>query len=440
MEPDNSRPLFPQRLTSFEYYFYVDERPEYPAFFPIQLQWQGHLNRSALEQAYRMAHGRHPLISARVVPPKFGRPSWQAGQPAPVTWSEDDACAKHERLHDSAGGLRLFVDEQPDRVLMNFVFHHAAVDGLAAFQFVKDFLLAYDHLAFHRPGQPHWSRLEAEQLAKRHRMPLIRGREALRDLLKMTTISTRLLLERAAVLTAHRQQPLDIVEGAVPRFIVEHLSAEETAELSAVARERSVMLNDLLVRDMFLTLARWNEGSAEAKRPIRLLLPTNLRGKELLRMPAANMFGYAFLSRSGHALHDRGQLLQSLQDEIVAIKRERRARYFEAGLRLFCLCPPMLRWSTRRPWPFATAVFSNLGTSFDHLPFTNHKCGELTFREGAGAPTIRPDTRAAFAVHTYAGRMAVCLRCDPLWFDDDEQHAMLGVYLQALRATIELRT
>jgi hypothetical protein len=439
VEPVIDSTVFPQRLTPFEYYFLEDERPGYPAVFPIRLEWQGRLDRQALERAYRMAHERHPLVSAQLKPARFGRPSWVAGEPKPLVWDVAEVAKAGEQLH-ARGGLRLFVSEQRDDIVMNFVFHHAAVDGLAAFQFVKDLLLAYAHVASRQTGHPPWPRLEPARLAARDNERLFHRGVKVRDVLTLASISTRLLLQRAALVAAKRAEPRAIEEGAVPRFLVEHLSAAETAALNCVARERGVMLNDLLVRDLFLMLSRWNAATAEAGRPVRILLPTNLRRRETVRMPAANMFGYAFLSRSESYLHDRSALLHSLQAEIVAVKRERRARYFAAGLRVACLCPPLMRWSMRRPWPFATAVFSNLGTSFDQIPLPANRCGELRFQRGSGSPTIRPDTRAAFAVHTYAGEMAVCLRCDPVWFDDDEQRQMLDAYLEALQTTIATRT
>ena len=46
-------------------------------------------------------------------------------------------------------------------------------------------------------------------------------------------------------------------------FLVEQLSRDDTAALCCVAAKKSVMLNDLLVRDYFLMLSEWNRGTAK---------------------------------------------------------------------------------------------------------------------------------------------------------------------------------
>jgi hypothetical protein len=103
-----------------------------------------------------------------------------------------------------------------------------------------------------------------------------------------------------------------------------------------------------------------------------------------------------------------------------------------------------MRWSIGRKWPFATAVFSNLGAGLDNVPLPSQGglkvCGGLVFEGGAGAGPIRPDTRVSISVHTYAGRMAICLRCDPSLFNLEQQRAFLASYVDHLRTTIETGT
>ena len=139
-----------------------------------------------------------------------------------------------------------------------------------------------------------------------------------------------------------RSRPDDaLVPNAATDFLVHHLTEEDTAELSRIAAERSVMLNDLLVRDYFLMLAQWNRGTSQARRPLRILIPTNMRRREDLRLPAANVFSYAFITRYARDCEDREALLDSIRDEMAAIKRDKRGLYYEAALRLICMCPPL---------------------------------------------------------------------------------------------------
>jgi len=222
---------------------------------------------------------------------------------------------------------------------------------------------------------------------------------------------------------------------------VHTLTERETAELTRVARQRSVRLHHLLLRDYFLMLADWNRGTSESKRPIRVLVPTNLRRKIDYRMPAANVFGYVFVTRRPGECNERAPLLASLSEEMSKIRRQKWGLYYEASLRLFCIWPPLLRWSLNRKWPFATAVFTNLNAGFDHIPLPwqdgRRVAGDLVVENGYGAGQINAETRLSLAVHSYAGRMSISVRADKQWFAAEEQRAILGAYLDQLRKTVE---
>jgi hypothetical protein len=157
-------------------------------------------------------------------------------------------------------------------------------------------------------------------------------------------------------------------------------------------------------------------------------------------MPAANVFGYVFLTRRARDCRERARLLDSIHRELAMMKRARWAVYHEAGLRMFCKWPRLLRWSLRRKWPFATAIFSNLNAGFDHTPLPwrdgLRAAGELVVENGYGASPIRPDTRVSLAIHKYAGRMSFSVRCDSQLFGSEEQRVVRQAYLDRLQMTI----
>ena len=203
---------------------------------------------------------------------------------------------------------------------------------------------------------------------------------------------------------------------------------------------KSVTLNDLLLRDFFLTLAEWNRDTAESRRPLRILVPTDMRRRSSLRMPAANMFSYAFLTRREADCQNRDRLLTSIREETATIRREKRGLYYEAGLRLGCRWPRFARWSLNRDFAFATAVFTNLGASFDHIPLPVRNgrkvAQDLVFDNGAGVGPIRPKTRVSFALSLYAGQLAISANCDNLSLTSSQQRALLDAYIRNLRTTI----
>ena len=229
----------------------------------------------------------------------------------------------------------------------------------------------------------------AERLRERDGHQLFNRKVRLVDLSRIPQVHLPLNLRQAAVVSAEKQvRWADRTAPVLPAdFVVEHLTEQETAALSHIAATRSAMLNDLLIRDYFLTLAEWNRGTSEAHRPLRILVPTNMRRREDLQMPAANIFSYAFLTRGARDAQNAVQLLASIRDEMKAIKHIKRGLYYEAGVRLFCMRPSLLRWSLDRKWAFATAVFTNLGAVFDHMPLPTRQgrkvAGNLVFESGA---------------------------------------------------------
>jgi hypothetical protein len=430
--------LFPQPFTPFEFYYLVEDRANYPSAFPIRLECRGPLNREAFERALRSTHARHPMLSARIECDTRGWPVWVAGRTSPIVWTNE--ASEHGVGEAASPGVNVRISRKGETTLFTLTFQHTAVDGLGAFQFITDLLVAYAHEDSGRGGPPPWRALEPERLRRRDEYQLFRDRVGLTELVRIARMSLPLLVHPAAVVSDEPPGSDDACIETAPEFLVHHLTADETTGLLRVAGASSVMLNDLLLRDLFLMLGDWNRDTREGRRAIRIMVPMNVRRREQYRMPAANAFSFSFLSRRLADLPCRTRLLAWVSKEMDAIKREKRGLYFEAGLRLFCIWPAMLRRALNRRWPFATAILSNLGTGFDNVPLPwrdgKRACGELLFEGGYGSAPIRPDTRVAFSVHTYAGRMTICASCDPQVFNPRQQRALLQAYVEQLRLTI----
>lgn len=56
--------LFPLRFTPFEYYYLLEDRPEYASTFPVRLQSRGQLDREAFSRAFALTLRRHPFLAA----------------------------------------------------------------------------------------------------------------------------------------------------------------------------------------------------------------------------------------------------------------------------------------------------------------------------------------------------------------------------------------
>ena len=84
-------------------------------------------------------------------------------------------------------------------------------------------------------------------------------------------------------------------------------------------------MNDLLLRDLFLTMEQWNRPQPKfSRRPwLRIMMPTDLRSGEDYEMPAANLTGYTFLMRTIRDCASPSELLQSIRNETALIKHRR---------------------------------------------------------------------------------------------------------------------
>jgi len=441
--------LFPLPFTPFEFCFLTEMRPGFEGIISIELQAHGPLDHELLDAAYALAHARHALLSARVEYDAKGWPQWVVGQPPSIQYSDrlDERPPAELWTSTPLRVSHLQARQEGNTTEFLFAFRHVAVDGLGAFQFIADLFIAYAHLCDGAPGAPPWRRVDPERLKDRDEHQLFNRRVKPKDFYRMAKVHLPLSMRQASVVSDERKvdentpQTSNQLTPSLPTdFLVEHLTGEETAALSRVAAKHSVMLNDLLVRDYLLMLADWNRGTKQARGPLRILIPTNMRRRQDIRMPAANVFSYAFLTRYAADCQDPARLLQSIHREMASIKREKRGLYYEAALRWFCLWPAFLRWSLNRKWAFATAVFTNLGTTFEQVPIPTRDgykvAGDLVFESGAGAGPIRPETRISFSAHGYGGRLAICAICDSLVLTPAQQRALLRNYTDKLRATI----
>ena len=139
----------PLHLTAADLLMLAQDLPGFPSTFVVQLELRGQIDRPAWEAALREALGRHPLLTALILPGKGGLPCWTTASDRfpPLDWSIESApisCPRGEAIdlaHEI--GLRIWVRQGPERVLVLFQFHHAASDGTGAYRFIGDLLACY---------------------------------------------------------------------------------------------------------------------------------------------------------------------------------------------------------------------------------------------------------------------------------------------------------
>jgi hypothetical protein len=448
--------VFPLPLTILESFLVMDSRPDYPMHAEVEVELQGRLDPAAFQQALSFALARNPLLTCLVDRKERGAIAWvPSGQCPPVYWVGLEAPLgdSYGKLFDltTEPGLRIWVRQADDRLKILLQFHHACSDGLGCFGFIEDLLAAY--AAAVSGGQPVEPRpLEPDRLLHRGEIGIV-GRtfwQQVRDAIIGMFEGERFLLQRPMPLAAGASTAnAELLGGGPgiingPGFLIATCSEQVTAGLRRAAEQAGGTTNDVMMRDLFLTLRRWNtdRDGATRRRRLRILMPQNLRGPDDGRMPAANVMSFAFVTRRAKLCDSPQKLLHSIRVETEAVKRGLLSLYFIGGL--FSLQSlGILPWLLKRRLCFATAVLSNLGYPtrrfLARFPRSDQGlvAGNLVVTGITASPPLRPHTHAAFGVMSSDRQITISLRCDQRTCSPDDAQCLLNAYLAQLTATAD---
>ncbi len=442
-------------LAPFEEYMWLDDRPAYPMNFFLRLRFAGGLAPELFDNACRQAVARHPLLAARLTRRKR-RWYWSTDDlrsPA-FSWdsaSPDDALSAATPIDlKEESGLRIVGQQAGEAAAVTFQFHHAACDGLGAFQYLGDVLTAYSHALGETKRTLGDRPLDLPLLQQRGTFGLTRGR-LIRMLPRqlLGVIGARQFFMRQPLMLAGAD-PNAAADGcsapgrppAWPASLTRRLTARETRDLRAAARNQQVTVNDVLARDWFLALGEHQRAVGEDKSNawLRTCIPISLRGQRDSRMPAANLVSMVFLDRRPPQLADPATLLRSIRKEMDTIRRNRLEFTFVFSLGLGRRVFRRLHWLMPGEKCTASSVLTNLGDLFGRLRLPRDSQQRLTFAratlEGIDvlAP-LRPGTRLALAVFRYAGRQSTTLHYDPRHFSAPQAAALLDTYRNQVRAS-----
>jgi NRPS condensation-like uncharacterized protein len=453
---ESTRDLFPLPLSPFERYMALDDTRAYPMTFVLMLKLKGNLRRDPFQQAAHFALERHPLLASRICHFRGKGSCWvPVATPTPqICWgnsgfSQQSAvreAAVRERIDLAREiGIRISVDADSDRADVLFEFHHACTDGLGAVQFIGDLLADYGQLTTkdgdERPeiepvnfdalrAREDYSTNKGEQAAKSFSYPYLLGR------------LTKLLLRRRPVPVA-RPRPTQHV-GTVLRFpamISRTLDRTQVQQLKAVAARKGVTLNDLYLLETFRTIRDWNraQGRGRDDQWLRIGMPTNLRTPVHERMPAANVVSYMFLARRAGDCDRPDEMLARIHRQTSLAVHARLGRITVMGLKYVQKVPGLLWCLLRRNRCFCSAILTNAGDIsrqfYVRFPLNEGRCvaGNVTLEALTASPTIRPKTRLAISVLTYAGTVFIGLRCDPHCFTREQAEDLADSFVNRLK-------
>jgi hypothetical protein len=415
----------PLPLVPFESYMLADHRPAYPMNSLVRLHFSGRFDRATLETALSTALSRHPLLTALVCGPKRRRIWRPAEHPPTIQWLDALPAESLPGLPPLdvrvAPGMRVAVCEGAGQTHMILQAHHACCDGLGMFGFAEDLLTAYA-IARGVAAAPALRPLRPELLAGRGRFDMTTPR-----LLKVCPNPfprldglRRFLLRAPEPLVAHQPQAADHrPPPAYPASLTRRLDEVQTGRILAAAKALGVTLNDLLARELFLTLGWWRQRHAPGQPDgwLRLCVPMNLRTAAQDQLPAANVVSMVFLDRRNRDLRDPQRLLASLHDQMQRIKRLQLGPTFVRSVGLCRRWPGLLERMCRARRCLATVVFTNLGILFQRCPLADRggpvAVDGLVLQDMDLLPPLRPLTCAAFTAWSYARRLYFTLHYDP---------------------------
>jgi len=444
--------ILPLHLSILEKFFLLEDRPGFPMTFVIQLTLGGQVDRTAWEGALEKALAFQPLLTANIGQGKGNRVCWlPARQPIPTCdWGPADqpiTCPGSSEGIDLTRetGLRVWVRQGSERAVVTLQFHHACTDGIGAYRFLGELLAAYGILT-EGPARHTLSDLDACLLRGRQRRAL--GREVpfgLRTAWRALRYGCGLYRRRPAPLalpSGGNSQP-GLAGSSFPGYCTISFDQATHHCLREVATQKGVMLNDLLLRDLFLTLRQWNRPRfwwLEHPR-LRVMMPTDLRDMEDFAMPAANMVGYSFLSRTIRDCATPDALLHGIGAETVRIKQQRSGADFLETILAADFCPGLLSFVLPTRWSLCTAVLSNVGDPsrrfIAKLPRKGGRvhAGNLVLEDITGVPPYRPRTRATVSIFQYDRRLTLCLRCDPQLYRMADSEQLLKLYADQLQTS-----
>jgi len=454
--PDRSIALadiFPLPLVPFERYMLADDRLEYPMTIPVILEFTGELRQPAFVAALRDTLAQHPLLRAHLDTSSGREPQWiEAPEWLPaIDWDVTGTPARFP-IGTSLDlrretGLRMSVRVGPERSTLTAQFHHACADGAGTTQFLGELLARYATLT---GGSPPPNRLPVRDPATLRRRgefavpktePVSLGRIVWVSFAELVKFAVRRIAPMAALPAA---QPVTGRDSDEPAIESHEFNLQETEALQLLASAHGAKLNDILLRDLFQVVAQWNAQSGEL-RPSRWLLinmPKNMREPADGAMPAANRMSYAFLTRRAREVEDTKGLLEYVRNETELVRKYGLGHFFLGNIVLVQSVPGMLNWLLSGERCFATTILSNFGNVTRQMGYDfpveegRLVIGNVRLERWQVAAPVRHLTRTSFAALTYAGRLTICLRCDPRYYSSGSARELLACYVERIRKSI----
>jgi hypothetical protein len=437
--------VLPMPLTTMEELMLLNDRPSYPNLMFFRTVFSGQLERRAFDIALKTAMDRHPFFRAIVKQNTAGRWEW-VGVPQvqplvvwaaatemlpPLTWLN---------LRGEVGfRVHVVIDAAGNRSSILFQIHHSVCDGVGAYTFIGDFLVAYALEMGAAADVAKFSELDAGTLSDRDRFEPTFAEFLKKRLMMVVRRVCSFLMRQPSPLIPHvARANYSTVPIGLPGLLAHHFRREETMRLSEAAKASGVTLNDLLISKLFLALQSWRgeRGLNNGSEWLRIMIPMNLRQHKHRFLPACNVVSWVFIDRRGNPGDQPDRLLRSVHDEMQMIKDNELGLTLILGLQMRRYLPGGLVAAARGEKCHASAILSNVGRAFPGISLPRQDdhlvAGNLVLEQFEAYAPIRPHTSASFDVGIYAGQLYVTMHFDPAVIDAMAAKKLLYAFVDQL--------
>lgn len=438
--------VFPLPLAAFEEYLLLDDRPGYRMTYLVEQTFDGEIDRAAFDVGVAEASRRHPLLNAFVKRRWLRGWNWvSAGDARPaVDWG---TLNQPVNLPEDTGidltrevGVRFCVRVGDGQTRFVTQFHHCCCDGMGAIQFLSDLFAAYTRVLYpNAEKHPAYQPVEAGHLLRRGDLQVHRDKTMPWFRLFLRTLAYSWTYGIHSPLPLARAKPSTSAATPLPYpgTLTRTLSDSAQRALRQVARRFDVTVNELLVRELLLTIRDWNQRHSSIKETdqISVMVPTNMRNLDHDQMPSANVMGLVAFQRPVKELNDSEQLLASIKTESQFYKRWRYGAAALDGIKVLRCIPGALRLVLNRKRSVSSAILSCIGdpslaiaANFPVNADGNPILGNLVFSDLNTAPPIRPLTHASFTTWHFSNKLRLGVRCDATVFTQETAQELLDMY------------
>ncbi|MEQ8789132.1 MAG: chromosome condensation protein [Pirellulaceae bacterium] len=437
-------------LTTIEEFLLWEDRRAYPWSCFVRLRFSGRIEQPSLEQAIRDVMPRHPLLCAKVVT-RGRREYWQAvDDPMPeIVWidgapGQDYPRTGHQDLRREIG-VKLFVVRDENNSDLVFQIHHACADGAGMFVFANDVLIRYAQLMGVKSRRCQLPEFDVRRLEQRGGYGLSTWKFLKmlpRQMVGLSGVRQFLARSPVAVLPHETKPNDDPPPQRYPAIRTHTFTAEETAQLREAAKQNRATVNDLLTRDLFLTLGRWraSNGVEDDEAWLRMMVPFNLRSNSDRTLSAANIVSSVFLDRQSKQFQQPEALLQSIQDEMNIIKDNKLGYTFIFSLKAFSIMPNGLKNNARQDRCSSSCIFTNVGRPLIRCPLPRQDgrlvAGNVTLEGIDGTAPLRPYNCVTFSVLEYARQLTFILHYDARFVTEPQADDLTATFVARLRETL----